>query len=604
MAYIGIDLGTTFSAMAYVDRDGQTLTIPNAEGELTTPSVVLFESAHDVLVGREAKRAALAEPERVAEDTKRYMGEEFYPRLLLNERFSPVTLSAVILMKLKRDAEARLGSIDGVVITVPAYFDERRRQATAAAAQSAGLTLLDIINEPTAAALAYAYRDCLSAVDSARPDARLPAQTLVVYDLGGGTFDVTALRTQGGELTVLATAGDVRLGGRDWDERLFHHLADLFVHEKGDDPRDDALSRQQLMQQAEELKKDLSRRTRVVFAINHAGKTLRGELTREQFESMTADLLFRSESRVSRVLRDAGLTWDKVDEVLAVGGSTRMPQVQAMLRRVAGKQPNVSLSPDEAVAHGAAIHAAIRVAAEPPSPPLPQTPPAASAAEPETGAAVASEPAPVAPATAVAAAPVANAQAVPSSQAPATPWEALAAAASAVNAGDPRSPINENQRRRYTGWLGSRLVQLLGSIRTSNVNAHSLGIVAEDGNGRRRATRLIPRNTPLPVTVSRCFATVTANQKRVTVQVVEGESQGVADCNPVGTCIIRKLPPGLPKGSPVEVTFSYDGSGRLHIQAVDVIHGAWAQTIIQRGGGVDPRKVRFNIQLLSRLRLS
>lgn len=596
MSYIGIDLGTTFSTVAYLDREGRPVTITNAEGELTTPSVIWFESDEAVVVGRDARRAGLVEPDRVAEDVKRFIGDEHYPKLIHGKKLSPISLSAIILKKLKQDAEARLKQIDGAVITVPAYFDEHRRQATAAAAEAAGLPLLDIINEPTAAALAHAFHSLVDhqAQESAAEQPAAKARTLVVYDLGGGTFDVTVLKAQGTDLTVQATAGDVRLGGRDWDERVFNHLADLFVREHGDDPRDDALARQQLYGTVEDLKKDLSRRGRTMYAVNHAGSTLRGELTRQQFDELTADLLFRTESRLNRVLRDAGVSWDQVDEVLLVGGSTRMPQVRDMITRVTGKEPNATISPDEAVAHGAAIHAAIVVAnmsgeetiEARPQPveidPVPASP-GESADAPQGAAAVRRD---------------------------ASLVDQLAAAIDAKDDASPRPParprplVDDQQRQRFMGSLAQRIGRLLGLVRTSNVNAHSLGVVAEDRKGRKRVVRLIPRNTRLPAQKEKCFATVTENQKRVVVQIVEGESESVEDCVQIGTCLIESLPAGLPMGSPIEITFRYDGSGRLFVQAVHLTSGAWAQTSIHRGGGIDPAKVRINRDILSKLRVS
>ena len=622
MNYIGIDLGTTFSAVAHLGPQGQPITIPNAEGELTTPSVVLFESDDSAIVGREAKRAALAEPGNVAEDVKRYMGEESYPKSLRGRSISPINLSAIILKKLLQDAEARLGPIDGAVITVPAYFDENRRQATAAAAHSAGLKLIGIINEPTAAALAHAFRSYTTpeggVTDIVNADGQLP-EISVVYDLGGGTFDVTVLRAVGYDLTVLATAGDVQLGGRDWDKRLYDHLADMFVREHGADPRDDALSRRQLESTAEEMKKDLSRRDHTMFVVNHAGKTLRGDLTRSQFEEMTADLLFRTESRLSRALRDAGINWGDVDDVLAVGGSTRMPQVQAMLSRVTGMTPDVSISPDEAVAHGAAIHAAVCVAnsgrseipvaelcgdeideseeivpaeiVEPASP----APPAEPATELER---------------------LAEAAAVPQAEAPAgrSPLDELAAALS----GDSPAPasgqtperhldttaIDNEKREEFLDWLGTELAALISSIHTTSVNAHTLGVVAETQGGRLLVSPLISRNTLLPARETKVYATVTDSQERVTVRIVEGESRAAEDCLLVGTCIIKSLPPGLPKGSPIVVTFNYDADGRLHVQAVHLASGSWAETFIRRGDGVDGARVRMNKEILTKFNVS
>lgn len=598
MSYIGIDLGTTFSTVAYLDREGRPVTITNAEGELTTPSVVWFESDDAVVVGRDARRAGLVEPDRVAEDVKRFIGDEHYPKLILGKKLSPISLSAIILKKLKQDAEARLKQIDGAVITVPAYFDEHRRQATAAAAAAAGLPLLDIINEPTAAALAHAFLTLIDQEGDGGAANPLVAdgRTLVVYDLGGGTFDVTVLQAQGTKLNVQATAGDVRLGGRDWDERVFNYLADLFVREHGDDPRDDALARQQLYGTAEDLKKDLSRRARTMFAVNHAGNTLRGELTRQQFDELTADLLFRTESRLNRVLRDAGVSWDKVDEILLVGGSTRMPQVREMIARVAGKEPTSTISPDEAVAHGAAIHAAIVVAS--------MSEDDADEVKAQTAQTMQSDPVPAS--SGEASEPIV----VLELQQDASLVNQLAAAIEAKDDSNapspprPRPVIDDQQRQRFLGSLAHRIGRLLGLIRTTNVNAHSLGVVAEDRKGRKRVVRLIPRNTRLPAKKDKCFATVTDHQKRVVVQIVEGESESVEDCVQIGTCLIESLPAGLPKGSPIEVTFRYDGSGRLFVQAVHLTSGAWAQTSIHRGGGIDPAKVHINREILAKLRVS
>ena len=629
MNYIGIDLGTTFSAVAHLGPQGRPATIPNAEGDLTTPSVVLFEADDFAIVGREAKRAALAEPGNVAEDVKRHIGEETYPKPVRGRSISPINLSAIILKKLMQDAEARLGPVDGAVITVPAYFDENRRQATAAAAHSAGLALIGVINEPTAAALAHAF-DSYSIPDAGQAgaidiDNQLPRIT-VVYDLGGGTFDVTVLRAVGYDLTVLATAGDVQLGGRDWDKRLCDHLADIFVAQHGEDPRDDPLSRQQLESTAEDVKKDLSRRDYTMFAVNHAGRTIRGKLTRAQFEEMTADLLFRTESRLARALRDAEVTWGDVDDVLAVGGSTRMPQVQAMLARATGMTPNASISPDEIVAHGAAIHAAVCVAGNGQA-----QIPEATLCEDELD-----ESDEIVPAAEIRVElepePVFDESECPPDQ-PLTELERLAAAASFSEPAGGSSPLDElaravtgrapvpqlgqatarhldtsaidnEKRQEFLDWLGTELSSLIGSIHTTSVNAHTLGIVAENTSGRRFVSPLISRNTLLPARQTKCYATVTDNQASVTVEIVEGEANAVEDCLLVGTCVIQSLPPGLPKGSPIVVTFNYDADGRLHVHAVHMASGAWAETFIRRGEGVDAARVHMNREILTRFNVS
>ncbi|HWE97137.1 MAG TPA: Hsp70 family protein [Tepidisphaeraceae bacterium] len=545
MPLLGIDLGTTFSAMAYLDANGSPATILNAEGELTTPSVVLFDEDGEVIVGREARRAALAEPGRVAECAKRHMGDPYYPRLINGKRLSPISLSALILKKMRQDAERRLEtSIDGAVITVPAYFDEGRRQATAEAGRLAGLRVIDIINEPTAAALAYAYRGILKEND-AKPaqagnkPAETPARTTLVYDLGGGTFDVTMLQIAGRDLRVLATAGDVRLGGRDWDERLFNHMADQFVHAHQDDPRDDPVSSQNLLLAAEETKKVLSLRKQTTFVVNHAGKTFSGEITRQQFDALTESLLYRSESRLNRVIKQAELTWDRIDDVLVVGGSTRMPQVIEMLRRVTGKEPNCTLSPDEAVAHGAAIHAAIC---------------AAGASARVAGAPKPQEPGPAA--------------ASPGAQTPEEKELDLVLTRPGLLASFKRGLLN-----------------LLRTIRTTNVNAYNLGVVVTTADKQQRVTILIPSNTQLPVSVKKRFGTASDNQAAVTVRIVEGESREPAECIAVGACSIEPLPRGLPRNSPVDVTFTYDNSGRLHVEAIEATYGNWASVAIKRQAG-------------------
>ena len=359
---IGVDLGTTFSAAAYLNRHGTPVTVPNAEGELTTPSVVLFDTDGTVVVGREARRACLVCPDRVAICVKRDMGDKVYSRQIAGRNMPPSAIAALILRKLKQDVEQKIGTVSGAVITVPAYFDETRRQATVDAGTIAGLNVVDIINEPTSAALAYAFRSFANETgddETAEPGGRRASQRALVYDLGGGTFDVTIIHIEGNDIRVLATDGDVRLGGRDWDERIVNHAAELFLHEHNSDPREDPQSYQDLFLAAEEAKKDLSRRETTRFAINHAGNRMTVQLTRKEFEELTSDLLYRTQSRVDRVVRQAKLTWEDIDEVLLVGGSTRMPQVRVMLQRITGREPNAGLSVDEVVAHGAAIHGAI-----------------------------------------------------------------------------------------------------------------------------------------------------------------------------------------------------------------------------------------------------
>jgi molecular chaperone DnaK len=356
---VGIDLGTTYSVVAALDASGRPRTVPNRHGDLLTPSVVLFRD-DCLIVGKEAQRLALEEPDRVAECPKRDMGSRYYHQAVAGRQVPPQVISAVILKRLKVDAERRLGPIRRVVITVPAYFDHTRREATCQAARLARLEVAELLNEPTAAALAYGsqegFLDQAGALDG-RKTARKGVMTVVVYDLGGGTFDVTAMQIRDRQFKTLVTDGDVRLGGRDWDRRIVDHVAAHYMAaHPGTDPRDDPVTLQSLFQQAEEAKCTLSERskTRLVYAHHDQRRAL--ELSRAEFENLTADLLERTRVTTKLVLNEAGLEWPEVDKLLLSGGSTRMPQVARMLRELSGQEPDRSISPDEAVAHGASLY--------------------------------------------------------------------------------------------------------------------------------------------------------------------------------------------------------------------------------------------------------
>lgn len=580
--YIGIDLGTTFSAMAYVDAHGTSVTIPNAEGSLTTPSVVFFEPSGQVKVGADARAAAVEHPDLVVECVKREMGERFYSRSIQGRKLPPPAISALILKKLKQDAQAKLGPVDGAVITVPAYFDEGRRQATLAAGEIAGLEVLDILNEPTAASLAFAYRDIKRKSDGQDDVLRLAdegskSRIAVVYDLGGGTFDVTVLRIKGNNLTVLATDGDVQLGGKDWDGKLLNAAAVAFKAKHGPDPRNDEHVYQQMLVAAEDCKRALSARDKARMGITFAGKPVNIDVTRQQFEDLTADLLYRTESRIVRVMEAASLEWKQIDEVLTVGGSTRMPQVLKMLERVTGKKPNTSLSPDEVVAHGAAIHAAISQLKR-----YQQQQAAAQAAKPKSAAApvpemkLADDNADILPM--VEADP--NAETVTDGLAP-HPGGASTATTPAMDG----STIAEAQIEEVSPseqYKDNDATDVLRAIQTHNVNAHSLGVVMTNPDKTKVNSIIVPANTLLPTSVTKRYGTVVSNQTSVSVIIVEGESDNPDECIPIGKCTIKQLPWGLRKGSTIYVTFSYDNSGRLDVKAMEATSGATASTAIDR----------------------
>jgi molecular chaperone DnaK (HSP70)/uncharacterized protein YegL len=347
---VGIDLGTTFSAIAYVNQHGVPEVLPNAEGDRITPSVILFEE-DEVIVGNYAKQAAVAYPEQVVEFVKRHMGDPTYAFHYRGRAYGPEQLSSYILAKLKHDAELRLGTrVEQAVITVPAYFNDAQRRATLKAGELAGLRVLKLINEPTAAAFSYG-------LNNAGKDLRV-----LVYDLGGGTFDVTMCDITGSEINVIATDGDNLLGGKEWDDRLMEFVAKKFIEKHGVDPRDDLASAHDLRQKCVNAKISLTRRPKVNIFHDFGNKVLRLAVSREEFEEMTADLLERTRVLTQTVLRDAGVAIDEVDSVLLAGGSTRMPMVREMLTGIFGRDPGADINPDECVALGAALTAAIEAA--------------------------------------------------------------------------------------------------------------------------------------------------------------------------------------------------------------------------------------------------
>jgi molecular chaperone DnaK len=354
---VGIDLGTTYSVVAYLDDTGRPMTIVNSEGDLITPTAVLFDGETTV-VGKEAIKAIASEADHVAMCAKRDLGERAFHRVIEGHRYPPEAIQAWVLNKIKRDAERQLGPIARVVITVPAYFDEVRRKATQDAGFMAGLEVIDIINEPTAAAVAFGFQQGFL---NAQGTAAKP-QKILVYDLGGGTFDVTVMEINGTNFNALATDGDVRLGGQDWDQRIVDFVAEEFIRQHKIDPRDDPNAAGRLWRECEDAKRTLSLRNKAAVSYDYKGVTVRTEITREKFEEITHDLLDRTRFTTRQTLQAAGCTWDKIDRVLLVGGSTRMPMVRAMLKEISGKDPDASVSADEAVAHGAALHAGILLA--------------------------------------------------------------------------------------------------------------------------------------------------------------------------------------------------------------------------------------------------
>ena len=350
---VGIDLGTTNSVVSVFEA-GEPTVIPNAEGARTTPSVVGFSKSDEVLVGEVAKRQAITNPDRTIRSVKRFMGDNSWSVSIDGKKYNPQEISARILQKLKRDAEAFLGdTVTQAVITVPAYFDDAQRTATKEAGQIAGLEVLRIINEPTAAALAYGL------------DKEHAEQTILVFDLGGGTFDVSVLEISEGIFQVKSTSGNTHLGGDDWDQRVIDWLVKSFKDTEGVDLGKDKMALQRLKEAAEKAKIELSAVQETSINLPFITATAEGprhldlKLTRSKFQELTADLVEACRGPFEQAITDAGLSKDKVDHVVMVGGSTRMPAIQDLVIALSGSEPHRGVNPDEVVAVGAAIQAGV-----------------------------------------------------------------------------------------------------------------------------------------------------------------------------------------------------------------------------------------------------
>jgi molecular chaperone DnaK (HSP70) len=527
MATFGIDLGTTYSCIAGVDEFGRATVIKNALGEDLTPSVVYFESPDSVVVGRYAKSEAMLHPDLVVSLIKRQMGTD-YEQTFHGEPHTPETISALILRELTRAAaEETGGPVEDVVITCPAYFGLAQREATRKAGEVAGLNVLNIVPEPVAAALHYEAMG----TDGDR--------TILVFDLGGGTFDTTVIKLEGDDIHVVCTDGDHHLGGADWDEAITTFLLDKFREEN---PGTDAGGNEEFMQdltiRAEEMKKELSSVQSRRHAMRFGAETCRAELTREQFEDLASTLLDRAVDITQRTIetaQEAGIS--SFDDVLLVGGSTRVPAVAARLRERFGFEPRL-YDPDQAVAKGAALFALIE------------------------------------------------------SVKIMLPGEAGVDAAASL------SDAKVEQVMKQTGLTEAKVRQLANKKVTSVV-PRAFGIKLMDlkpgeeppddpDTARHKIDHLLEANRPLPASPdTQTFYTVYANQVAIKVEIWEQAgavaSEELADNQKIGDGIITGLPP-LPKESPFEVTFKMNETGLLRVEAVELKTGKKLNMEIQTEG--------------------
>lgn len=485
---IGIDLGTTFSAVAQLNSSGVPIPIKQPDGQVTMPSIVLLNDHGHIIVGPTPEQVAATEPHRVIQSIKREMGTSRFSVYYMGKQLTPEFVSALILKKLKLEAEKSVGTVTNAVITVPYYFNDLCRRATQNAGQIAGLNVIDIINEPTAATLAYAWMKG----ELGRGEQSDREKTIMVYDLGGGTFDVTVVQYTHTNFRVIATDGDVRLGGLDWTDRIVHHVADKFVKSDRYDPRHDPEHKLLFEQRCERAKRHLSQANQTVVDLPlPGGRLISATLSRAEFETITSDLIQRTRDTTELVLEQAQIDPKQLDEILLVGGSTHMPIVPWMLRSISGRIPSRDLNPDLAVAQGAAIHAAIL----------------------------------------------------------------------------------EARSDRETLPMAHPVIKRLRGIRATDVNSHSLGVVLTDPvNPQHHINHImIPRNTLIPHRITQRFVTTLANPSSISLRLVEGESPEVDGCTTIGEFRIVGLPPNLPSGSPVELTYQYDSRGRIHATARELV---------------------------------
>lgn len=530
---LGIDLGTTFSAMAVVDRFGKPIIITNSDGGATTPSVVHFYDRGACVVGEEAVKMVVVDPANVVRFIKRAMGEPDFTLEFFGRSFTPQELSAIILKKLKESAEEALGQvIRDAVITVPAYFQSPQREATREAGTIAGLNVLSIINEPTAAAISYGIE-------------RLGGhRRVLVFDLGGGTFDVTVMEIKGISFRTLASDGNAELGGKDWDDRLLNHVADKFADRFDLDPRDDPQPYQELYERCLSAKIALSTKPKALIPVNFRGHRMVVTVTRQEFEAMTADLVEQCAETAQLVLREAGMGWSDLDEVLLVGGSTRMPMIRDTLRRLAGRVEATGVNPEECVALGASLAGVLRHRPDHPAlVPHRQALARRARTTSQGGQTDLSQ----------------HRAPVPDPTAPELPSSAI----SPVPALGPGGLGEQAQQPEPLGYIG------LPPVKVTDATSHPLGIVVLDRRHRERVVTLIPKSTAVPCEKKGRFAYAYDNMTAVRVEVTEGAGSSRDEVKVIGEVVLEDLPP-RPKGTPIDVVYRYGVNQILEIDIVDV----------------------------------
>lgn len=520
----GIDLGTTYSCIAYIDEYGKAVVLKNSDGDHTTPSVVMAESADNIIVGKEAKNSIETDPDKTVQFIKRKMGREDDTVVLNGQTYHAPEVSAMILKKLVQDANNELvqtgvlkdgEEIKDVVITCPAYFGMNERKATQTAGELAGLNVLNIINEPTAAAISYGV-------------SRDDDETVLVYDLGGGTFDITVMNINNGDIKVVCTGGDDRLGGKDWDEAFIKYVSERYEDEYEEDIMEDPEACAALYLDTENWKKSLSSREKINITVKGEAGRFREELTREKYEEITKSLLNRTKNLMDDVLKQSeakGYPLSRINKILLVGGSSRMPQVAAMIKNDYGKD-TILADPDEAVAKGAALYAA-------------------------------------------------NEQA----------FNDFVADEAARTGKSTEQLVEENLK---TGSLDQKFVSVSGvsgisKLNVKNVLSRTYGVDVLYGT-KLVIENFLMINGELPATKTNQFATIRNNQTGLEINLYESRSteevMEIEGRKPL-TTIHMNFQKAVPKNTPIEMTLALDNSGILHIYAKEELYGSELDTTFQ-----------------------
>lgn len=563
---VGIDLGTTYSSIAYLDNQLLPRIVQDSSGKPVIPSAIYFDDG-GIIVGDMALQQAKMDASRVVQFVKVHMGDN-WRREFQGHEYTPESLSAIILSHLIQEAEPQIGPIKSAVITVPAYFTEKRRRATQQAGEIAGLEVTGILNEPMAATLAYGiYRE-------------EQEQNVVVYDLGGGTFDVTINRISPDEIVELATDGNRQLGGKDWDEQLLEIVLEDFKRAHGEDAADDQQAIQDLRIECEIAKRQLSKISKTAIRFFACGRQHTTEVTREQFEQATRPLLKMTKLTVDDVMDSAGLTWKDINRVVLVGGSTYMPAVRQMLEETAGFPPDTGVSPVMAVALGAAIYAQMRETGHSLKPVVPLREEASAAATQREQPKAASH---------------------PQGSEPAVVSEAGAATLNTdelqrhdraeSNAEETRTSANESAQSEPAPPAAAEIQQApLPEVRF--VTAHGVGVKALGDDGWQNAV-LIHKNTPVPSRTSQRFRTTseTGGATYLVIEITQGDTTELDLAEVLGEGRIEGLPLDESPGQAVDVNMEFDETGRLHVKAVYVNTGQELDVSLDIPGGLQPEEV-------------